>query len=497
MSPHEAPPFSSFSNASIWKLPLVEGSPAHVLGFSRAYSLSLAPQLIYARSNLVPALISSRVYRQLEFLAVGSWWILHKGQNAQDAPDSVSSDSARERHGLVLQKIPGSREDVFADKSIDNRSTRSLMRVLKLAASIESYSVILDEWGEQPFVKYLTHIKLDAKLQAPLLALTLATDAPSKTTVAEAFPKLHRHLTSIGIFGPGFGAVIPKWGGLAEVAQVACRAGAVGGGVYVLNKRIQSITGGSVTPDVPAASLSTINLSDGDMVKARWIIGTPSTLPNTIASDALMYDTQAEVTHLTAIISHPLPSLFQPPAEGSPSPAGVVVVLPPTSLRLPEELAEMNTADIPPVNLIIHSSDTGECPEGQSIIYASTSSLLDRPSASALLLSSAVDTFLSTFREEGPEILWSMTYTRHYSRFLPRNRSPPKGHEQDDHGLLYLNDLSPSLALEDDVMRDVREVWDRVMGTTDADDDNEEAVGRFMVFDDREGGGGDGEGEEI
>ena len=38
------------------------------------------------------------------------------------------------------------------------------------------------------------------------------------------------------MFDPGFGSVISKWSGLVEIAQVACRAGAVGGGVYVLNK---------------------------------------------------------------------------------------------------------------------------------------------------------------------------------------------------------------------------------------------------------------------
>ena len=355
---------TSFSSASIWKKISNEGVNGSQLGFSRAYSISLAPNLIYTRSNLVPTLVSSKVYRQLEFFAVGSWWIYDESSPNQKSPDITGPEDATPILKGTLRKIPGSREDVFADKSINLRSTRSLMRILKLAADPEAHVALVEEHGDKPFMQFLeSEYQVDAKLQSPLLALTLSSDSPSKKTVRDALPRLHRHLTSIGMFGPGFGAVIPKWGGLAEIAQVACRAGAVGGGVYVLNKGIESVGESSSTND-----LSTIQLEGGDTVRTRWIVGTSSTLPYRTYPVPKTGETMVKVTYLTAIISSPLTSLFPPAAEGFPAPAAVIVVLPTNSLHLPPDL---QTSDPPLLYLAIHSSDTGECPEGQCTIPSS------------------------------------------------------------------------------------------------------------------------------
>lgn len=358
-----------FSAASITQHRIDEGSLGPRLGFSRAYSISLSPHLIYARSNLVPALVSSKVYRQLEFLAVGSWWIYDAKEERQGGSPEEEEASTILQDQKILRKIPGSREDVFADKSIDLRSTRSLMKVLKLTADAGAHSTIISESGDQSWPDFLaSRYKIDSKLQAPLQALTLSPAPPSRTSVSYAIPQMHRHLTSIGIFGPGFGAVVPKWGGLAEIAQVACRAGAVGGGVYVLKKGIESIDIPVQPPASPTTAemtdhlLPTIKLEGGDEVKARWIIGTPSTLHGFSDEIPKQQMTSVEVTHITAIISSALTSLFPPPAEGSPPPASTVAVLPPGTIRPPQSLS---FADMPSIYLIIHSSDTGECPEGQ------------------------------------------------------------------------------------------------------------------------------------
>ncbi|KAL8992250.1 MAG: hypothetical protein Q9188_007629 [Gyalolechia gomerana] len=469
------------------------------LGFSRAYSIAFAPHLIYTRSNLIPALISSKVYRQLEFLAVGSWWILDRKKNGSGPDSDAEASKVKEERCGKLRKIPGGREDVFADKSIDLRSTRSLMKFLKLAADAEAYSSVMPEWGERPFSEFLgTLFKIDAKLQGPLLALTLSSDPASTTTVAYALPRIHRHLTSIGIFGPGFGAVVPKWGGLAEIAQVACRAGAVGGGVYVLKKGIESIklpsssSDSSTTTEDAHSLLSKIRLQGGDTVQARWIIGTHATLPEIHDLEPEQQTNGIEITHHTAIISSPLASLFPPPAEGSPPPAGVVVVLLSDSFPMPDSL---DASEVPPIYLIIHSSDTGECPEGQCIIYTYTP--LSHPSAPDLLRS-AIETLLSTFSVDTPaqpEILWSLTYkllhTNSSSQPPIPNHTDHQNHASNEKsGVLHLKDLSPSLALEDEVLKDVREVWERITA------DDGEGRGGFMQFEDREGFGG-GEEEEM
>ncbi|KAI4142992.1 MAG: hypothetical protein L6R39_004754 [Caloplaca ligustica] len=486
---------TQFSRASIQRLSSDGESPDTRLGFSRAYSISLAPQLIYTRSNLIPALVSSKVYRQLEFLAVGSWWIYNQEGNAQEEADHAETSAAQRKQRATLRKIPGGREDVFQDRSIDLRSTRSLMKFLKLAADAEAYPTVLPEWGEKPFTEYLeSHFKISPKLQAPLLALPLSPGPPSKTTVAYALPRIHRHLTSIGIFGPGFGVVLPKWGGLSEIAQVACRASAVGGGVYALKKGIESINPPShisTTSEDSNSLLSTVNLQGGDVVKARWMVGTAATLPTD--DNPLPQMNMVEVYHLTAIVSSPLSALFPPPAEGSPPPAGVVVVLPSGSLELPPSPESPFIPEVPAINLMIHSSDTGECPEGQCIIYTSTT--LCHPSTD-LLLRSAVELLLSSIEEDSkPDILWSVSYTQHHPstatappQDVNDSAAPVNHNEHRNGGVFHLQELSPSLALEDEVLRDVKAAWERI---TAGDGDGR---GGFMQFGEREGGGADDEG---
>lgn len=347
-----------------------EGKNSAKLGFSRAYSISLSPQLIYTRSNLLPALVASKVYRQLEFLAVGSWWIYERGKAYGEArKENVGKPEGNLSMGS-LKRIPGGREDVFGDKSIDLRSARSLMKFLKLAADMEAHSSTLEAWGSRPFPDFLeAHFGIPLQLQAPLLALTMSPHPPAKTLTSFALPRIHRHLTSVGLFGPGFGSVIPKWGGLAEIAQVACRAGAVGGGVYVLNKGFETNKDadrqalgreGNLLDE--ATQVSTVRLEEGEEIKTHWIVGSDWDLPSKLEAVISREAVPDYISRSITIVSSPLSQLFPLPAEGAPPPAGAVVVFPTGTLQLQYESDKPET---PPVYLMIHSSDTGECPAGQ------------------------------------------------------------------------------------------------------------------------------------
>lgn len=365
---------SPFRRATIRNLeketPANAAERAPKLGFSRAYSLSLAPQLIYTRSNLLPALVSSKVYRQLEFLAVGSWWMHHSEEQTKKW-----QNEGHIAHKSSLKRIPGGREDVFADKSIDLRSTRSLMKFLKLAADSEAHVSILEEFGNKPFPEFLqVPLSIPPRLQAPLLALTSSPNTPAETLTSYALPRIHRHLTSIGMFGPGFGAVIPKWGGLAEIAQVACRAGAVGGGVYVLKRGLetdeqsdQQVSGRDGIHFDQDTGLSTVKLQSGEEIQSHWVVGSTWDLPLRAHRDTGDSIQPNYVARSITIVSGSLPQLFPSPAEGAPPPAGAVVVYPTGTLELESEAQTPSTlkTDPPPVYLMIHSSDTGECPGGQ------------------------------------------------------------------------------------------------------------------------------------
>ncbi|MCJ1248253.1 Rab proteins geranylgeranyltransferase component A [Trapelia coarctata] len=421
-----------------------ESKPAaSKLGFSRAYSLALSPQLIYSRSALLPTIVSSKIQQQLEFLAVGSWWIF--------VPDEKSESNTQIRSGQeaagTLKKIPGGREDVFADKTIDLKSKRSLMKFLRHAADTEALQPVLDEWGERSFQELLTlQYGLSTQLQSALHALTLSPEPPSRTKTSYALPRITRHLTSIGVFGPGFGSVIPKWGGIAEIAQVACRAGAVGGGVYVLGQGVKSVThGGGSSAEM---SPMTVQLQDEEIIRTKWVAGCHEDLSS--SPEATDSGSHSYIVRSISIVSGSMSTLFPLTAEGAPPPAGAVVVFP-----------EDGTGDekSPPVYLMVHSSDTGECPAGQCVIYAST--LCAGPQGYELL-DRALEKLLDTIEEPEPSILWSLRYAQRCPSTDHRTTTelPKEG------GMITFAETTIDLAFDDGVLQDVKRAWTNITGET-------------------------------
>lgn len=301
---------------------------ARKLSFSRAYTLSLSPQIIYARSKLLSQLVSSKVYRQLEFQAVGNWWIY------EASPESADG---------VLRRLPNGREDVFTDKGIDLRAKRSLMKFLKFVVDYENQTDIWQAHAADALPDFLAHqFQLPASLQTVITALTLSLSQPQETTVEYSLPRIARHLTSIGVFGPGFGAVLPKWGGGSEIAQVACRAGAVGGGVYILGTGVKNTERSADSDSIKIA------LTNDETVHTKMYVD---------SSTATIGSVQA-VKSIT-IVSSPLSHLFATTVEGAPIPAVTVVVFPAGSLTVE------GTLQTYPVYITVHSSETGECPQGQ------------------------------------------------------------------------------------------------------------------------------------
>ena len=233
------------------------------------------------------------------------------------------------------------------------------MKFLRLAADVDAHEAILQEWESRSFDDFLIHkYRLSSQLRSALHALTLSLQPTSQTTTSYALPRITRHLTSIGVFGPGFGSVIPKWGGVAEVAQVACRALAVGGGVYVLDKGIQEVVRETDGPG--ADERLAIRLDGGEIVTTKWFA---SDMDNFPASRLLGKGLgMPEIARSITILSSTLSELFPLPLDGAPAPAVAVVAFP--VLGLPDEERSSHQNPVP-VYLMVHSSDTGECPPGQ------------------------------------------------------------------------------------------------------------------------------------
>ncbi|KAI1124270.1 rab protein geranylgeranyltransferase component A [Nemania abortiva] len=422
-----------FRNAYEWKHPNAE---EHGLSFPRAYSLALAPQIIHTKSRLLSQLVSSRAYRQVEFLAVGSFFVY----------GTVGAVPG------TLSRIPSSREDVFSAQSIPARSKRTLMKFLKFVIDYDSdeQKPLWQEKANKPLSEFLIdEFKLDENLRNYILALTLTLDG--NVTVKDGLATIHRHLTSIGLFGPGFCAVYPKWGGMSEIAQVGCRAGAVGGGIYMLDTptSVQNLgSGGEMS----------LKLSDEVSVRTTTFISSQQTCS----------PTSRTIARLVAVIDSPLQSLFETLAEGAPTPAVAVVAFPSGSLpNTPHSSSDV------PVYAFAHSSDTGECPSGQSVIYLT----MQAGPQSSRVLDIAVTALLQAVTPTA-----AILYKLYYEQSISARQSLVTSQG----GATVFEFPSPSLGLafDDENLDAVKEAWKLVLKDEATDD-------TFMKFEDREGMGGD------
>ena len=125
------------------------------------------------------------------------------------------------------------------------------------------------------------------------------------------------------------------------------------------------------------------------------------------------------------------------------------------------------------------------------VIYASTNP--DTPSQASQLLKTAIQDFLAAIPEDHEaDILWSVFYTQEHT--LPMSTKENTASSSNDQAtctphrrIIELSDLPPGLALEDDLLRNVRAAWEKITGG------NGEG---FMQFTEREGMGTEGEEED-
>ena len=352
--------------------------------------MSLSPQIIYSRSQLLKVLVSSKAFKQLEFLTVGSFWVYSTSQNGNDGPDDEPPNLTEATRKGLFRRVPNGREDIFSDGTISPQEKRNMMKFLRFISQYEESKSTCQPWASRPLASFLTEkFGIPASIHDLLYALTMLSDYPENITTEIAMDCFHRHVTSMGVFGPGFPAVVPRWGGMSEVAQVACRAGAVGGGVYVLGKGIRwaessEPEGNNSNPPVSntAKASKSLKLDSGEQVTTSWIVGSEETLPRfngkMFSSDSVTTNESKRegspngknarhrevLSRSVSIVSSPLDVFLAHRVEGAPAPAVAVVYFPAGAFELDQASSESPPRHAP-IQILIHSSDTGECPSGQ------------------------------------------------------------------------------------------------------------------------------------
>ncbi|KIV91107.1 hypothetical protein, variant 4 [Exophiala mesophila] len=344
------------------------------------------------------------------------------------------------------------------------KDKRGLMKFLRFALQQEEDTSFEAVDPALSFTNVLSNtFKIRDNLQAPLLALALSPTPAASMPFSMALSRIRRHMRSMGYFGPGFGAVVAKYGGNSEMAQVACRAGAVGGAVYLLGHHLTEVqlptstVSGESTDD---SSLFHCTLSDGTPIRSKVVVGSLDDLPPDMprASSAT---TQVNVWRTISIVADPLRSLFPQTADNGPVPAVAIV------------LVDTPTSEGPatgPIYLQVHSEDTGECPSGQSIIYAS---LMSESASAQERLKAAVDDFV-----EGcgavQSVLWTLSY-----RVSTSDQQGTLGVDDLASKLFCFRRRAHDLSFSDDIIASVKEVWTHILGSEAVDE-------HFLRFEERE-----------
>lgn len=75
-------------------------------------------------------------------------------------------------------------------------------------------------------------------------------------------------------------------------------------------------------------------------------------------------------------------------------------------------------------------------------------------------------------------MLWSLEYTKQYTVPVSPTSGGGKSHSGSSSQLILLPDLSPNLILDDSLLDNIKDAWERIVG--------EEKGDGFMVFEDRE-----------
>ncbi|BFZ61357.1 Rab proteins geranylgeranyltransferase component A [Saitoella coloradoensis] len=295
------------------------------LGQARAYAIDLSPRILYAKSKLIDVLVSSRISRYLDFKSLPTTWVYQPEGN--------------EECGLV--KVPAGREDVFTSDKWDLLTKRRVMKFLKFAIDYDNEEIrrIWEGKSEQALPVFLAAppFSLSPVLVSSITYAIALAASPEALCVQDALPLIHRHLTSLGIYG-AFPTMVPMYGGGGELSQAFCRAAAVKGATYVLGKR--TVSQNATEEGVEVA------FDSGETVKCGTYVGSVSGLTG--------YEDSVTLRKVF-VVKGDCKALV-------PTGDAAIVAFPPGTLG---QHAQSVIAQI-------HGSGTGECPNGQWIWYLST-----------------------------------------------------------------------------------------------------------------------------
>ena len=195
----------------------------------------------YCNGKLVDLLISSNICRYTEFRAVDKVLTVLNGK---------------------LDIVPGSRADIFNNKSISIIEKRLLMKFMTQSGDYEkpSDSEEKNDFRDFPengkFIDLMKQQKLTDKLIHYILySMCMGNE---ETTFKEGVERIRTYLSSIGRYG-NTPFLFPMYG-CGEIPQCFCRLCAVFGGIYCLGRSISEVK------TIESNGLQVVTLKFGDQI---------------------------------------------------------------------------------------------------------------------------------------------------------------------------------------------------------------------------------------
>ncbi|ESK86415.1 rab escort protein [Moniliophthora roreri MCA 2997] len=378
-----------------------------VLPQSRQYSISLSPAMIPSTGPLISSLIQSRVSRYGGFRLI------------QQVAVYNSSGS--------MKPVPGSKEDIFKDRSISLVDKRRLMRFLQFAVGDFSTSKELVGMEDAPYVEFLkSKFSLNEDMAIAIAYALSYCQSPIDPTLP-ALQRIHRYLLSAGRYGSS-PFLLGHYGSSGEISQGFCRTSAVSGGVYILGKTLKSVrradkSQSTADTDTPEYIIHFDEWSEA--LTCKVMISSATRIPRELLPESkhaqLRHDAcSTTVARCVAIIDKPLS--FVPTREtgqsgtteteagndeqaSSPSSDQIdagVLIFPPDSLSS----GSASSA----VDVLIVGEGTMSTPQGKWILYLSTLNPENIPPKD--LLQPYLDTTLSLASTEAVSPLFTSFYNR-------------------------------------------------------------------------------------
>ncbi|KAI0563402.1 GDP dissociation inhibitor [Gracilaria domingensis] len=243
---------------------LQRGHSSELRSFTASCLLDLVPRPIMSEGNMIELLVRTNVGHYVDFRAIDALYVQFPGSDG-------------------LQRVPGSRADVFQNSFITMPEKRLMMRYVT-----RCYETILSRkeqfQGDENFTEKeeddvslqedMDAMRLTPKLQTFLTHSILFSVGEKQFSKTDGMDRVYHYQASVMRFGTKTPFLYPNFG-TGELSQAFCRLCAVHGGTYVLRRGATGLVrprkGRTKSPPEDCEYRLGVITTAGDIVRTRYV----------------------------------------------------------------------------------------------------------------------------------------------------------------------------------------------------------------------------------